>query len=55
MIGLSSNSNNYGSVNMSGGYAPDFRPKEKKVSDGEHNQFKDALGLSDFIPKEDKK
>lgn len=45
MIGVTNNAGFGGNFSLTGGYAPNFIPKEQKLSDEEHNQFKNALGL----------
>lgn len=44
-----------GDFSMSGGHAPTLSAAEKEKKSAEHNQFKSALGLEDFIIKPEEK
>ncbi len=53
MVGLNNTSNMSGGMPMSGGYAPAPSAADKARKDADHSTFKDALGLGDFIPKQE--
>jgi len=46
---------NMGSMSMSGGYAPKVSAVEKEKQDAEYNNFKNSLGLDEFLPAEPNK